>query len=54
MKITGKYTDCDIFAKTLEDDIYSSHAPTNEPEFLQRYFDTTSNTWKTWNGTSWV
>ena len=23
MKITGKYTDCDIFAKTLEDGIYS-------------------------------
>ena len=23
MKITGKYTYCDIFAKTLEDGIYS-------------------------------
>ena len=23
MKITGKYTDCDIFAKTLEEGIYS-------------------------------
>ena len=26
----------------------------NCPEYLERYFDTEENVWKTWNGSEWL
>lgn len=42
-----------IRTRNLNSD-HTGYSQPNAGEYLEQYFDTTTNTWKTWNGSAWV
>lgn len=42
-----------IRTRNLNSD-HTGYSKPNAGEYLEQYFDTTTNTWKTWNGSAWV
>ena len=42
-----------IRTRNLNSD-HTGYSQPNAGEYLERYFDTTNNVWKTWNGSAWI
>lgn len=42
-----------IRTRNLNSD-HTGYSQPNAGEYLEQYFDTTTNTWKTWNGSAWI